>query len=417
MKQKPKMKKSTLHFFWVMISVCLLLPVGLTACSSDDENVIPEEKGIIADFFAKTFPKEQEGAGTDVKEVPFSGFDNQENVCIVINSYDELKSVYQGKEQLPEVDFSKHSLVIGRAWLNVGKKYQDLMVEQKDSYTFITLRFTNLSDAASTVMSYYYFWDLVPKFVPQTIVTTINGSTSLLPVTVISEEVKSFFEAELPVASLSTGFFSDEQNQNVCYMINDDIELSRKYTGKRVLPTIDFSRHTLVIGRVSMPVSHYYVLNQELSVFGTSAQINLYASLLSKDGYWTAVSTLYFWGLYPKFVANSISVKVIEDGIKISDITPIYIAGRKLPYLPKDVSAMPDWLAKQVNEYREMGMSISCGTWNGQPIYSVYVTFMSSYAGLYYDKDGNIMTGGIEYFYEVDDWTCIYYSKIGGELL
>lgn len=95
----------------------------------------------------------------------------------------------------------------------------------------------------------------------------------------------------------------------------------------------------------------------------------------------------------------------------------ISLANRKIPYQPMDVSSMPSWLAKQVGEYRESGMYVISGTWNGQPIYNVYVTFMSSFAGMSYDKDGEIMKGGVEYFYEVEDWTCIYFSKIGGEIL
>jgi hypothetical protein len=40
-KEKMKKKKSVLRLFLVMISAYLLLPVGLAACSSD-EDIIPE---------------------------------------------------------------------------------------------------------------------------------------------------------------------------------------------------------------------------------------------------------------------------------------------------------------------------------------------------------------------------------------
>ena len=65
----------------------------------------------------------------------------------------------------------------------------------------------------------------------------------------------------------------------------------------------------------------------------------------------------------------------------------ISLANRRIPYQPMDVSSMPSWLAKQVGEYRESGMFVISGTWNGQPIYNVYVTFISSFAGMSYDKD------------------------------
>ena len=271
MEQKRKVNQKAVRIFAVLLSAAgLFLTATLAACSSDEDDNIPAEKESIEDFFKKTLPQEQEGAGTDVKDVPFTGFDKQENVCVVINSYDEFKSIYQGKKTLPEVDFSEYSLVIGRAWLNVGKKFHKLTVEQTSNQTLITLYFAEFSDAAFAVMTYYYYWALIPKFSPR--------------------------------------------------------------------------------------------------------QLN----------------------------------------VKNESVPTIPIANRQIPYQQMKVSAMPDWLAKQVNEYAESGMYVVSGTWNGQPIYNVYVTFMSSYAGMSYDKDGNFMPGGVEYFYEVEDWTCIHYSSIGG---
>ena len=51
-KEKMKMKKSALRLFWVMISACLLLPVGMTACSSDEETCY---SGIILDAGQTSF--------------------------------------------------------------------------------------------------------------------------------------------------------------------------------------------------------------------------------------------------------------------------------------------------------------------------------------------------------------------------
>ena len=272
MEQKRKVNQKAVRIFAVLISAAgLFLTATLAACSSDEDDNIPAEKESIEDFFKKTLPQEQEGSGTDVKDVPFTGFDKQENVCVVINSYDELKTIYQGNNPLPEVDFSKYSLIIGRAWINVGYKFKNLTIsEDNKGNSVVTLHFTVLYDATLAMVTYYYYWVLCPKFSPT------------------------------------------------------------------------------------------------------------------------------------------------QLDVKIETVPTIPIANRRIPYQPMEVSAMPAWLAKQVNEYAQGGMHVNYGTWNGQPIYDVYATFMSSAAGMCYDKDGNFMPGGVEYFYEVDDWKCIYYSTIGG---
>ena len=326
MKQKRTVNQKAVRIFAVLLSAAgLFLTATLAACNSDNDEIpgndeIPENVSLM-EFFETNFPNEQEGSGTDVKDVPFSGFDNQENVCVVINSYDELKTIYQGKNPLPEVVFSKYSLVIGRICLNVGKKFQKLTAEQTNNQTLITLYFAELNDAALTAATYYYYWALIPKFSPQTIVTKIDGSICMSPVADGNEKVVSFFEVELPATNRSSGFFtSEDRYKDVCYIINDDSDLRRRYTGNRELPSIDFTRYTLVMGKVIMPVSYYYVLKQDISVFGNFAYVNLFASLMSKDGYWTVSSTLYFWGLYPKFSAENITIYTIEDGNTIENI-------------------------------------------------------------------------------------------------
>lgn len=135
-----------------------------------------------------------------------------------------------------------------------------------------------------------------------------------VPETNISEEIKSFFEAELPFANISEGFFTSENHDSeICQIINDDAELKKFYTGNRMLPSIDFSRHTLVIGKVRMENSYYYIKKQDVSVFKNSAVVNLFVSPISKEGHWPAFSTLYFWGLYPKFSVENISINKIKE--------------------------------------------------------------------------------------------------------
>ena len=166
-----KMKKA-LHFLPALLF--LAMAAAVTSCSDDEDYTIGEESPAV--FFEKNLPQEKVGEGTNVTEVPFSGFNNDGNVCVVLNSYNELNLIYQGEDPLPEVDFSKYSLVIGRVWLNVGLKFNDLTVSKDGGgNTVVTLDFTYLSDNATiALVTYYYYWALCPKFSPQNITTRIN---------------------------------------------------------------------------------------------------------------------------------------------------------------------------------------------------------------------------------------------------
>ena len=122
MKQKPKMKKSTLRFFWVMIFACLLLPAGLTACRGDDEEEIsfwdesyPEEiveELVDVPAYVETIDELSYGIYTCVhyhKSHP----NNAELLDAVINSgdYSEIRTIVVETEKLKKENIPLHSKV------------------------------------------------------------------------------------------------------------------------------------------------------------------------------------------------------------------------------------------------------------------------------------------------------------------
>ena len=92
----------------------LLFAVLPIACSSDDEE---EQLGIEitqvnAGNEVKTFFESELTSFTDV--YPKNFFVGTEgSACYLINNVEEFQSIYQGQEQLPEIDFSKNTLIIG----------------------------------------------------------------------------------------------------------------------------------------------------------------------------------------------------------------------------------------------------------------------------------------------------------------
>ena len=90
--------------------------------------------------------------------------DSDKNECYVINSLEELKSIYKGNVEIPEIDFERYTLVIGQEILSdfyypVYK--QDLMFS--DHKCHLTLYVPDF-DLENNTTQYFYYWALYPKF-------------------------------------------------------------------------------------------------------------------------------------------------------------------------------------------------------------------------------------------------------------
>lgn len=140
-------------------------------CDSDDgdDQLGIEVTHINADDEVKDFFEKELTSFTDV--VPTSFFVMMEgNAHFVINSKEEFQSIYQGHEQLPEIDFSKYTLIVGQQKRNVelGKESPGQFLEQKlyqtdDGYQMYLYCKSVVPDAVLYAISYIYYWGLYPK--------------------------------------------------------------------------------------------------------------------------------------------------------------------------------------------------------------------------------------------------------------
>lgn len=137
--------------------------------------------------------------------------------------------------------------------------------------------------------------------------------STIQPISIVDTKIITFFENELPAMGTSNSFFTDDAKETeICHVINENHEFQHLYKGKATLPTIEFSKYTLVIGKVRMSESFFYVAKQEVEVKGNnSATINIYVAPVSEDGSWPSFSTLYFYGLYPKLPVKTIKINKI----------------------------------------------------------------------------------------------------------
>lgn len=163
------MKKDYFIFVFVSLIVSLLF-----ACSSreDEEElsgtIIPQvtcDKETIA-FFESEWP---------VYNMPYpeTFFERdlwpQENIWL-INSEEEFQSIYNGALQLPEIDFSLYTLVMGqkRIECSLGKKSSAELqkLELRDTPEGYHLYLYCTSDVPDAVLYddlFYYYWAVYPK--------------------------------------------------------------------------------------------------------------------------------------------------------------------------------------------------------------------------------------------------------------
>ena len=165
-----------------------LFSASFTACSSDYDNPpeqpdshqdempvdsvdITQDEGAAKDytvissvpvsdevkaFFDEALPNEN-------RTPAFSFPSGNETEFSEINSQEELESRYIGKDILPEIDFAKFTLIIGKAYM-LGMTYHVKAIEiHKYEYNQSLCVFTDDPESLFWMAYNMYFWALFPK--------------------------------------------------------------------------------------------------------------------------------------------------------------------------------------------------------------------------------------------------------------
>ena len=181
-------------YLFFMMSVMLLLMAGtmLTACSSDNDDpkipspetpieeirhidgtivTIPGDKSNY-DALYNFFNKELPSMSTSRQSNNFL-FDNLSDIYYFINSYDELRSVYTGKEPLPDIDFGSYTLIVGQKCSNnMYDSFDKQSFYERDGRYILDLFFS--SEIIHPMIVYYNYWGLYPKLDKKEISVNIN---------------------------------------------------------------------------------------------------------------------------------------------------------------------------------------------------------------------------------------------------
>ena len=115
--------------------------------------------------------------------------------------------------------------------------------------------------------------------------------------------ILAFFEEQVP---WSYGFltplciFGDNPPlDNQCMVINSMDELREVFLCLSIeLPEIDFNKHTLIIGRISVSTAEYSVAKQDITIKPDKLILRITAD--GTHAYMMVGSQLNYWGLYPK---------------------------------------------------------------------------------------------------------------------
>lgn len=166
----------------------LLLTAALAACSSDyddppeqpnshqnevsvDSVDITQEEGASKDYTViSTVPVSEEVKAFFDEALPndkgtpaFTFSSGNETEFSKINSQEELESRYIGKDILPEIDFAKYTLIIGKAYMP-GLTYHVKAIEiHKYEYNQSLCVFTDDPEGLFWMAYNMYFWGMFPK--------------------------------------------------------------------------------------------------------------------------------------------------------------------------------------------------------------------------------------------------------------
>ena len=177
MKQKNQQFSKKRMMAATVLLLGMLLPLGMMcSCSNSDEteindvDIIRQSKRATAEYVQKATPSEEVTAffssalhdGQSPTEF-FTTLDSRSDTCCLVNSRSELQSLYAGNRPLPEIDFEKNSLVIGKVMLTAGSVISEFEIETKDNSYIASLSVHGLDGTWLAVIIPYYYWGLFEK--------------------------------------------------------------------------------------------------------------------------------------------------------------------------------------------------------------------------------------------------------------
>ena len=161
----------------------LLAAMAFVACSEDEEENVKNENEI-AQVAAKDM-------GTGIKEffdaemthysynaLPFALPDKElgefyDVWAQVVNSQEELSALYIGNKELPSIDFSKYSLILGYAMgAHTGWSLNKIVLDNSEESLLLNVYLKGSVDGFMSLIK-IPFWGLYPKLLNKPIIANV----------------------------------------------------------------------------------------------------------------------------------------------------------------------------------------------------------------------------------------------------
>lgn len=128
----------------------------------------------------------------------------------------------------------------------------------------------------------------------------------------VDNDVIAFFEGMLkPNKNAFFDIFNDMYHVDTCLVINS-MEEFRSLSPKTVdFPTIDFSTHTVIVGKF-METAGYIVKEHKVKLTDGKLSLCLYIADDGYDAHTCDMMDYYYWGVYGKLPSRIININQIE---------------------------------------------------------------------------------------------------------
>jgi hypothetical protein len=148
--------------------VACVVAIVLCSCSNKEQGpdgfsypVAPPSE--VVSFFDTYLPASESSSLSDMI-FNFPDLDYQSNECMLVNSRKEFRDLLTVEVPLPDIDFKKYSLIIGKCTLgDPGYVLDEQMVHAESDHMKLQLCYRRLDGVSPSVITDFYFWGLYQK--------------------------------------------------------------------------------------------------------------------------------------------------------------------------------------------------------------------------------------------------------------
>ena len=157
------------------VDIAVLSSFALCNCSSDDEAPsVTKSQELLPDTLVRfsrsdSIFKELLPSDGSQSRLFYFGVVESSDTILFINSKAEFLSACPDMENLPDIDFDRSTLVVGKIYATAGTKVDIRHITRSEAETVVTLGVGTTTQAVFAVMGNYYYWGLFQKFRPTNI--------------------------------------------------------------------------------------------------------------------------------------------------------------------------------------------------------------------------------------------------------